>query len=206
MKKLYSALPVLLFPFFLFALSLHTKGGLKAQGKNEASDSMNLLADSTFEAQSQVATVLSQLKKSQDGEFKVPIWMGLDKDEGTKKEYVVREYAIVKISGGKLSYLEFYYHRRQEVSLIAEERRIINEEVGDESFANLKIQYLSGMNIETTYVFSNLVRESTKQKFLLQYRNKVKELVRLLEYHLERQGARESAGVDQVLSIGEKDE
>jgi len=206
MKKIYKALPTLPFFVFFVALSLLNKEDLRAQEKNVSSEKMKILVDSALEAQAEIAPVIGQLKKTDSGEFKVPMIMGLDVEDGTKKRYVVREYAIVKINGGELTYLEFYYHRRQEVTLIAEERRIINENIDDKEFDNLKIQYLSGMNIETTYVFSELSKDSTRQKFLLQYRTKIKELVRLLEYHLERQMARESAGVDEVLSIGEKDE
>ena len=206
MKKIFSKSPVFAFLIAFVAFSLHNKEGLRAQGKNSSEDTMKLLADSTFEAQSQIAPVLSKLKKNSDGEFRVPLWMGLDVDDGTKKRYVVREHALVKISGEKLTYLEFYYHRRQEQSLLAEERRIINEEVDDENFTNLKIKYISPLNVEAIYTFSELSRDSTRQKFLVQYRTKIKELVRLLEYHLERQIIREGAGVDKVLSIGEKDE
>ena len=189
-----------------FSLSLSPVFGQEEENKEftkkESMDSDNLKKD-IQSIHAYIGKMIEKLGLEKNDVTKIPMGLGLNTSMGARKRYVYEEYATIESSGSSLSKIEFFYTQTGEKSLYKESRRMINEDPGDDKFEKLIFVYKSSGNSDKRILYKDIKSVQKQYKTLINYRNTLNRLVRLLEYHLDNVTRKQSADIEKVLSVGD---
>lgn len=151
-------------------------------------------------------TLNSALKKFAEGDRKEEYTFQLDLGRNNRitdaSPSVFLEQATLKLSGGQVSYIEFWYTQTDENTLIVRDRKIINENVTSNDLSNLVLVSSSSEASTKRVRLQDVEKPEDKIKIILMYRDYLKKLIRALEYTVQKRSSNQTKDINEVLRLG----
>lgn len=194
-------------PFLLIlSLFLLLHLSLRAQEKKDPSGEETLRMDEITRLHNDLNETLEKYLKDDEEkeELVVPLGMGKRQNLGESSVYVFVDQAKIKLSGKSATAIEFYYMQSNVANLHTQTRRVVNENIGSDNLNNIKVIFESNLEEDKEFRVKDLIKNESKHKLLVSYRNRLSKTVRLLKTYLMKRQVDQILSIDKILMIDDR--